>query len=146
MPVLMKTTLIAPCGINCGLCSAYIRARNPCPGCLAPVRAETGHRTTCSIKYCAEPGGPARKRRFCFSCGKFPCQRLLNLDRRYRTKYGVSMLENLANVRAHGVAAFVRREKVRWLCPSCGATLCVHRRQCVACGAERRYLDGRIQP
>ena len=30
----MKTTLIAPCGMNCRLCLAYIRDKKACPGCL----------------------------------------------------------------------------------------------------------------
>ncbi len=72
--------------------------------------------------------------------------RLRKLDRRYRTKYGMSMLENLAHIKALGTAAFVRREKVRWLCPSCGGTLCVQRRQCVHCGSVREYIDGKLQP
>lgn len=33
MATLNKTLLIAPCGINCGVCNAYLRVRNKCQGC-----------------------------------------------------------------------------------------------------------------
>jgi len=26
-------SLIAPCGMNCGTCIAYLRVKNTCPGC-----------------------------------------------------------------------------------------------------------------
>ncbi len=29
----MDVSLIAPCGMNCGICLAYLRTKNVCPGC-----------------------------------------------------------------------------------------------------------------
>ena len=29
----MKSELIAPCGMNCGICYGYLREKNKCPGC-----------------------------------------------------------------------------------------------------------------
>lgn len=28
-----KISLIAPCGMNCSICMAYLREKNKCPGC-----------------------------------------------------------------------------------------------------------------
>jgi hypothetical protein len=28
-----ENALIAPCGMNCGVCMAYLREKNKCPGC-----------------------------------------------------------------------------------------------------------------
>jgi hypothetical protein len=28
-----KLHLVAPCGMNCGICRAYLREKNKCPGC-----------------------------------------------------------------------------------------------------------------
>ncbi|MFA5801027.1 MAG: hypothetical protein WC911_00980 [Thermoleophilia bacterium] len=44
----------------------------------------------------------------------------MHLDKRYRTKYGMSMIENLEIIRQVGVRDIFRREKQRWACPKCG--------------------------
>ena len=60
-----------------------------------------------------------------------------DLDKRYRTKYDMSMLENLTTIRDSGLTAFVEKEKERWRCRTCGGTICVHRWMCPVCGAPR---------
>lgn len=52
------------------------------------------------------------KVKYCFGCGSFTCDRLNNLDKRYRTKYGMSMIENLENIRKLGIRHFIRNEKI----------------------------------
>jgi len=132
----IRTTLIAPCGMNCHLCSAYRRDKQACPGC----RGDDDHKpqacVTCRIKNCENlvPGGI----KYCFSCASFPCARLTHLDKRYRTRYGMSMLDNLESIRKFGVRYFVRTEEDRWTCPQCGAMICVHKPQCLACGYRWR--------
>lgn len=125
--------LIAPCGMNCGICLAYLRSRNHCPGCHGDDTRKQVSCLRCSIKNCdllrtMESG-------FCCECPKYPCRRLKDLDKRYRTKYGMSMLENLAYLRDHGVSAFAEKERVRWRCEHCGGVICVHRHSCSVCGA-----------
>jgi len=29
----INSSLIAPCGMNCGICLAYLREKKKCPGC-----------------------------------------------------------------------------------------------------------------
>ena len=60
------------------------------------------------------------------------------LDKRYRNRYGMSMLENLAYIEKHGIRKFVKKEKKRWSCKKCGGTINVHRWACYNCGAERK--------
>lgn len=60
-----------------------------------------------------------------------------NLDKRYRTRYGVSVIENLETIRDRGVRRFIRSEKERRACPSCGGLICMHRKECPSCGRER---------
>jgi len=43
-------------------------------------------------------------------------------------------LENLKNIEELGIRAFVRNEKVRWVCSDCGGLICVHRGSCSNCG------------
>jgi hypothetical protein len=59
---------------------------------------------------------------------------LLQLDDRYRTKYGVSVIANLACIQAVGVENFVAEETVKWSCAACGSRLCMHKPLCVNCG------------
>ncbi len=121
-----RTTLIAPCGMNCAICMAYLRSKNHCGGCNAPDRL-------CNIN-CTIASCPDLKDRYRHECGKYPCRRLATLDKRYSTKYRMSMLENLAAIRKDGIRAFVRSERERWTCKSCGGTIDVHHFRCSACG------------
>lgn len=111
--------LIAPCGMNCGVCRAYLRDRNRCDGCAAPGGTRPQYCETCRIRLCEERGGP-----FCFDCASFPCDRLRRLDRRYRARYGMSEVENLECIRNHGLGRFLENEHRRWV--SGEGVLCVH--------------------
>jgi hypothetical protein len=70
---------------------------------------------------------------FCSQCKKFPCARLKQLDKRYRTKYGMSMIENLENIRKLGIRKFLQNKKERWACSERGGTICVHKGFCCSC-------------
>jgi len=130
---LTATALIAPCGMNCGLCHAFLRSRNRCPGCRTNERGEM--RVACKIRNCETRRG----KRFCTSCTKFPCERVCHIDKRYRTKYGMSMIENLKSIKAVGLRSFVDSEKIKWACPGCGAPLCVHKAGCLVCRGSPAY-------
>lgn len=125
-------TIVAPCGINCSLCRAYIRDREPCPGCRGSDGSKSNACLTCVIKNCRELA--AGDHRLCNTCDKFPCVELLHLDKRYRTKYGVSVIANLERIKAVGVELFVIEETAKWSCPECGSLLCMHKPQCINCG------------
>lgn len=126
--------MIAPCGMNCSLCHGHIRERNTCPGCHHDGDGKPQGCRTCSITRCEKR--TRGKKKFCFDCDTFPCARMKQLDKRYRTKYGMSMFENLFFIQEKGIRAFVRNEKERWKCPQCGEILCVHRDECVSCNHQ----------
>jgi hypothetical protein len=134
-PDMFNESLIAPCGMNCGLCIAFLRVTKPCPGCNGPVTNKSRHCIECQIKHCPEMELIGQK--FCFACEKYPCARMLHLDNRYRTKYGMSMVENLGKIQNLGIEEFVNQEIFRWTCPDCGGTICVHRSACIYCGRSR---------
>ena len=127
----MNTKMIAPCGINCTLCLGYQRKKNSCVGCL-PEGAKPYHCTVCSIKQCPEKNGDSTV--LCDSCQKFPCRRIKDLDKRYRTKYGLSIIENLRVIAENGAEKFLRDDSAKWKCPNCGELLCMHREVCLSCG------------
>lgn len=58
------------------------------------------------------------------------------LDKRYRTRYGVSLIGNLHEIEAIGIREFLLNESVRWRCPHCDALLSIHRSVCPHCGAH----------
>lgn len=127
--------LIAPCGMNCGVCRAYLREKNKCPGCRLFNAKEPVSIARCKIKNCRWFQGA--NKRFCFTCKDFPCPPLKHLDKRYRTKYHMSMIENLGYIKEFGVRKFVAKEATRWACQGCGGIICVHRGTCVSCGKKQ---------
>ena len=124
--------LMAPCGMNCGICLAYLRDKRTCPGCRGDDTNKSASCVRCIIKNCEKV--KATLSGFCYECRTYPCKRLKDLDKRYRTKYGMSMLENLEFIRAHGLSDFVEKENERWRCRKCGGVVCVHRHVCFTCG------------
>jgi hypothetical protein len=127
----ISTALIAPCGMNCRLCRAYVRDKNACPGCRGGDSSKSKSCLACHIKNCEKI--VSGKIKYCFGCDSFPCARLNHLDKRYRTKYGMSMIENLNAVRRMGIRRFIENEKKRWACPECGGLLCAHKSECIHC-------------
>jgi len=132
----IRSALIAPCGMNCRLCHAYVRDVNVCPGCRGDDNYKSKSCMACHIKNCEKIVNGEVK--YCFNCDTFPCARLRHLDKRYRTRYGMSMIDNLEDIRRFGIRRFIRNEKERWTCPECGELLCVHKPQCLFCGWKWR--------
>jgi len=121
----MNKNLIAPCGMNCGLCVMHLRNENKCPGCFSG-RKVNGRCIKCAIKLCKE-----RKGDYCFDCIKFPCERLKRIDKRYQEKYGMSEIENLKNIKEKGIEIFVINEEKKWV--NSEGVYCVH--------DKKRYLS-----
>lgn len=132
----IPAALIAPCGMNCRLCRAYGREKNACPGCRGDDSLKPKTRVICKIKNCRKIKNGRHK--YCFSCTSFACAALDHLDDRYRTRYAMSMIENLKSIKELGIRQFTKNEEKRWACPECGTILCVHRENCIHCGHNWR--------
>ena len=130
-----KANLVAPCGINCGICLGNLREKNRCDGCRIKPAITFKSIDRCVIRNCLYLKETSSG--FCYDCEKYPCQRLKQLDKRYRTRYRVSVISNLNSIRSTGIKMFFESEITRWTCKICGATLCVHRENCLKCGAKR---------
>jgi hypothetical protein len=135
----IKTSLIAPCGMDCALCLAYQRVKNHCAGCNSADSEKCNACSKCSMKHCEFYSNS--KAKFCYSCSKYPCKKVKHIDKRYRTKYGMSMIENLNAIKETGIRNFVKLEKQKWTCPGCGNLICVHRKNCLVCGMERNIIE-----
>lgn len=114
--------LIAPCGMNCAICKAYLREHNPCHGCNDAGQNKPETRVHCRLRLCDKRTG-----KFCCYCAEFPCDRLRHLDHRYRTRYGMSEIDNLEYIRDKGIRKFVESERRRWVREE--GILCVHDKQ-----------------
>ena len=126
--------LIAPCGMNCGTCLAYLREKNKCPGCRILSDDKAISVKTCTVTKCIYLANT--KSKFCYECEKYPCKRIKQLDKRYRTKYGTSFIENLLMIKENSIDYFLDFESKRRTCTNCGSTLCVHRNFCLTCKIE----------
>ena len=103
----MQRELVAPCGINCAVCVRY----------LATVRGVAKERKIPECAGCRPRGkrcsfikGSCQQLRedkigFCFECEGFPCERLERLNRRYTTKYGTSLIDNLRGIKEFGLTS-----------------------------------------
>lgn len=133
----INPSLIAPCGMNCALCLAYQREKNHCNGCRSEkdIKYKTKGCANCIIKNCELLKNT--KSGFCYDCDKYPCTRLKQLDKRYRTKYNMSMLENLENIKEKGIQSFLEKEIGKWGCPKCKVLVCVHRGYCLNCVSKK---------
>ncbi|MEK6796897.1 MAG: DUF3795 domain-containing protein [Spirochaetota bacterium] len=123
--------LIALCGMDCRLCLAFEREKNGCCGCRAKKGKRFDSTDRCKIRNCTM--AVKGKLIYCHACASYPCKRITHIDERYRTRYGMSMIDNLESIKRSGIREFLRREEKRWVCPECGKILCVHRPQCLHC-------------
>ena len=135
--ITFERSMIAPCGMNCGTCIAYMKLKNRCPGCWEESKSKHKACVQCIIKNCAflEKTDSV----FCYDCPKYPCLRLKQLDKRYRTKYRTSFLENLMMIKENGIEYFLAVETKRRKCPNCGLTLSVHNNHCLPCSKILKY-------
>jgi len=131
--------LIAPCGINCGICKSYLAYSRGVPY----KKCEVSHCSSCLIrnKNCAfirKNCEKLRKKqiRFCYECSDMPCEQLAKIDQYYQTRYGMSMVENQKMIREKGTAAFLKHQAEKYMCPSCGDVVSVHDGKCYACGYQ----------
>jgi hypothetical protein len=139
-PEITEETLIAPCGMNCAVCGAYLAKKYDlrsqglripyCDGCRPRDKL-------CSfIKKQCEPllSGELE---YCYECDKFPCNNLVRLDKRYRERFNMSMIENLNYIKENGMGNFLEKEKKKWKCQECGGVISCHNGICFNCGVEK---------
>ena len=130
--------MIAPCGLNCSICSGALRTEKPCPGCNGPDENKPEFcAKRCGIILCEKR--KANGCRFCDECPDYPCADVMEKESRYTTAYPLieSPLQNLRDIRGMGMEAFLAMERLLWTC-DCGGVICVHNGVCSGCGAQFR--------
>ncbi|MDL2253846.1 DUF3795 domain-containing protein [Ruminococcaceae bacterium OttesenSCG-928-I18] len=140
MPSSLHRQLLAPCGVNCAACMAYLRKKNHCQGCLGPVPPARKSCQNCLRRNCAAEKGHA----WCFECEDFPCKHIKTLDKSYRRRYHISLIEDGHLAAKQGVSALLDTHGARYRCPACGGIACQHDGICSECGEKVTWeLDGK---
>ena len=130
--------LIALCGMNCAICSGYLAYKNQLrfKGVMAHCRGCRPRNKLCAFvkKRCADNlkllHGTVN---FCFECDCFPCEALKRLDAKYRRDFGMSMIDNLVEIRENGLEKFLEKQHHKYACQQCGELTSVHNGKCFNC-------------
>jgi hypothetical protein len=137
----MDEVLIAPCGMNCGICSGYLALKNDvksrgvrmtyCTGCRPRNKQCAFLKKRCETLLNGQV-------QYCYECESYPCERLRHIDKRYfLSAFRMSMIENLEYIKEHGIEKFLKKEEKKWKCPECGGVICCHNGICFSCGLEK---------
>lgn len=133
--------MIAPCGLNCAVCSEALREDSPCVGCRNEGRKGEYCANLCKIVNCeirkTLPDG------FCDRCPQYPCREIVDKECWYVNAYPMieSLMGNLAFIGENGIEQFLQREKVRWTCSDCGGCISVHDGVCYGCGKKHTFTN-----
>lgn len=129
--------LIAPCGMNCGICSGYLAYKHNiprrvvyhCEGCRPRDKQ-------CSFlkKKCVDDLKLLKGEvEYCFECDSFPCESLAKLDKKYREGYAMSQIDNLMEIKSKGIDSFIESQEEKYACPNCGNLISIHNGKCFVC-------------
>lgn len=128
--------MIAPCGLNCAICSEALRKDSPCVGCRNDGYKGEYCANLCKIVKCeirkTLPDG------FCNKCPQYPCREIVEKECWYANAYPMieSLMGNLSFIRENGIEKFLQREMDRWTCSHCGGVISVHDGICCGCGKK----------
>lgn len=136
----MNANLIAPCGMNCALCSSYLAYKNDlkskgirhsyCRGCRPQNKECSVVKKRCDLIFNNEI-------KYCFKCKEFPCKPIIQLDERYRKFYRMSEIGNLNFIEKNGIRRFLKQQNDEWGCKKCGELICCHNGICYNCESEK---------
>ena len=91
---IIKSELIAPCGMNCAICMGHLRDKNKCPGCRKMSDGNSDYCKKCIIKHCDFL--EEEKMKFCSDrCRRYPCARLKSLDKRNLSSAEAAIIEKI---------------------------------------------------
>lgn len=134
--------LIAPCGMNCAICSKYLAYINnlkgsKCAGCRSDNKS-------CNYLFAKCDGintEQTKKAVFCFECSQYPCKQINRMDDRYRKSYHMSVKGNLNQIKNQGLSIFTRDQYLKYRCSKCGGLISIHNRKCFKCETITRLVE-----
>ena len=138
--------LIAPCGMNCAICSRYLCSvnnlkRSQCAGCRPGNKKCSYLFEKCSGINCALEGNSTAIS--CFECHQYPCKEINRMDGRYRSDYDMSVKDNLECINKVGLEQFTAEQHEKYRCSRCGGLISIHNRKCFRCDTITRLVEKR---
>ena len=135
--------LIAPCGMNCAVCSKYLAFVNNWKGSRCSSCRVRGQRCTYLFAKCSGINNNivTINTEFCFECEQYPCKEIKRMDKRYRDNYSVSTKDNLDNIKEQGIDKFREEQYKKHSCTKCGELISVHNRKCFKCEAVTNLVE-----
>lgn len=137
----IKEELIAPCGMNCAICSRYLTyvnklKRSQCPGCRP-----RGVNCTYLFDKCTGINHEANDAAvFCFECAEYPCKQINRMDKRYRN-YSMSTKHNLEYIKNEGIDNFIKSQYTKHQCSRCNGVISIHNNKCFKCDTITKLID-----
>ncbi len=132
----LKPALMAPCGMNCGVCKRYLAFSRGVPAERGKIIHCIGCRPqgkNCYIKRGCKKLGK-NQIEYCHECTEMPCKNLAHLEKRYQERYATSLVGNLKELKEKGIAQLLRTQEARFKCPNCGDVVSIHDKKCYTCG------------
>ena len=116
-----RINLVAPCGIDCGICELHTctegselynsmiargipKEKIPCSGCRAVEGNCPVLPAVCTTYTCVD----GKKKEFCFACDEFPCAMLQPSSDRANILPHNLMVFNLCSIKRMGVENFIQ--------------------------------------
>ena len=128
MPVFIQPYFFASCGMNCLVCYVHLKNKKNCLGCLGEDTNKPERCLNCEIKKCVKD----KELSHCYECIEFPCIKIKNLDKSYKKRYRIRLIENSKMVKEKGIEEFMNIENKKWQC-ECFGIISLHDRFCSEC-------------
>ncbi len=136
--------LIAPCGMNCAICSRYLAYRHnlnrrQCRGCRSENKKCTYLFEKCTGINNGLDGNASAV--FCYECNQYPCSQINRMNDRYRKNYSMSVKDNLDCINIMGIGKFTEDQYEKYRCLKCGGLVSVHNKKCFKCDKVTKLVE-----
>ena len=135
--------LIAPCGMNCAICSRYLSyvnnlKRSQCIGCRP-----RNQKCTYLFEKCTGINNDVStvSANFCFECDQYPCKQINRMEDRYRNNYQMSIKDNLYYIKKMGIDKFIDDQYKKYRCSKCSGIISIHNKKCFKCDTITRLVE-----
>ena len=134
-----RKSLVAPCGMDCGVCDKFLAYSHQIPKKQGGISHCRGCRPTnkkCGYIKQKCITGKINEIYFCFECDIFPCDNLKKIVKGYKERYNFDFIENLYSIQSQGLDWFINKQIEKHKCMICGDIICIHNLKCYSCNKD----------
>jgi len=111
------------------VCYVHLKNKKPCNECYGNDENKPERCINCKIKNCVI----SKSIKYCFECNDFSCVLIKNLDKSYRKRYSVELINSAEFIKINGIDEYMKNERNKWLCNGCGGVKTQHGNYCSEC-------------